>query len=127
VAPHTTSLGASAHRQSLRHHLAQLQAADALYIVRESVDLEFELAAYLCLLPSDRAVLFDAVRGHSTKVVANLLTSREPDRVQPWRGPAAGCPRARAPPPRRAPMNVQAVPDGARIAVPAALVYSSAP
>ncbi len=71
------SLGASEHRQSLRHHLAQLQAADALHVVRESVDLEFELAAYLCLLPSDGAVLFDAVRGHSTKVVANLLTSRE--------------------------------------------------
>jgi 4-hydroxy-3-polyprenylbenzoate decarboxylase len=72
-----TRLGANAHRQSLRHHLAQLQAADALHIVRETVDLEFELAAYLCLLPSDRAVLFDAVRGHSTKVVASLLTSRE--------------------------------------------------
>ena len=72
-----SSFGASEHRQSLRHHLAQLQAADALHVVRESVDLEFELAAYLCLLPADRAVLFDAVRGHSAKVVANVLTSRE--------------------------------------------------
>jgi 2,5-furandicarboxylate decarboxylase 1 len=72
-----TSPAASAHRQSLRHHLAQLHAADELHVVRESVDLEFELAAYLCLLPADRTVLFDAVRGHSAKVVANLLTSRE--------------------------------------------------
>jgi hypothetical protein len=65
------------HRQSLRHHLAQLQAADELHVVREPVDLEFELAAYLCLLPTSRTVLFNAVHGHPAKIVANLLTSRE--------------------------------------------------
>ena len=70
-----TSPVASAHRQSLRHHLARLEAAGELHVVREPVDLEFELAAYLCLLPSSRTVLFDAVRGHSAKIVANPLTN----------------------------------------------------
>ena len=65
----------SANRQSLRSFLADLEQSGDLMRIREPVDPQFELSAYLSELAHGPAVLFESMSGHALPAVGNVLNS----------------------------------------------------
>lgn len=61
--------------QSLRSCLADLQAKGSLATIRDEVDPELELSAYLVTLAQGPAVLFETLKGHRLRAVGNVLNS----------------------------------------------------
>jgi 2,5-furandicarboxylate decarboxylase 1 len=62
--------------QSMRGHLAALEASGELHRALRAVDPRFEIAAVLSLRDRGPAQLFERVDAHSMPLVANLLNSR---------------------------------------------------
>ncbi len=61
---------------SLRSWLRHLAESDRLAVMREGVDLRFQLAALSKRLDGERATLFPAPSGHAIPVLSGLVSSR---------------------------------------------------
>jgi 2,5-furandicarboxylate decarboxylase 1 len=66
----------TAHSQSARAYLAQLEGRGWLKSIAEPVAPQFELSAYLCHAGDGPALRFERVAGHEMRVFGNLLCSR---------------------------------------------------